>query len=241
MLTKFLHTILNCLLPQACGVCNRLADVQSIASDELLALCHKCLAQISFSKNRCFQCAKRLNAIGYDNIRCQACQDFDMVIYQTIAAIDYRYPANKLINGLRFYDQKCLAKILAELLLKKLASQKIDLPQILVPMPLHKKVLISRGYNQALEIAHYLGAYLEIPVITELCLCKKYVKEQFGLSKQGQKNIQAVFTVNVKANQYRHIAIIEDLVISGSNVRAMATALAKSSIERIDLWCISRI
>jgi len=244
MLKKFLHALLNWFLPRACCVCNRCANVEtSVAGKaELLDLCQKCLLQISFAKNRCFQCGKRLDQSGRENIRCEHCQDFNMVIYQTIVACDYKKALRKLINGLKFGDRKYIAKILAFLLAKKLAQETIDLPEVIIPMPVHKRKLRLRGYNPSLEIAQYLGHYLGIPVINDLCTRVKDTKEHRGLSrKQRRLNMAAAFAITEEINNYQHVVIIDDLIVSGASVRSLANELSKSNLERVDVWCLCRV
>lgn len=244
MLKKILHVLLNWFLPRSCCVCNSLANVETLYQNkmELIDLCQKCLSQITFTKNRCFQCAKRLDESGRDNIRCENCQDFNMVIYQTVAACDYKTSVRKLINRLKFADRKCIAKVLAYLLAKKISKQKIDFPEVIIPTPLYKRKLRLRGYNQSLEIAKYLGNYLGIPVIDDLCIRIKDTKEQVGLSARKRRlNMAHAFAITENANNYKHVVILDDLVISGATVRALANELAKSTIDRIDVWCISRI
>src|SRR5947209_5481831 len=71
----------------------------------------------------------------------------------TQAALAYEFPADALVQALKFRGELALAPLLAALLAKKLRGERVDL---VVPVPLSHERLRRRGYNQAVEIARHL-------------------------------------------------------------------------------------
>jgi ComF family protein len=206
-------------------------------------LCQHCVDNLKFASNRCFECGKKLRQDGRDNIRCSGCVDFSSPLYQTVVAGDYYNPVRRLINGLRFGDRRVLAKALAFILAHKIRAVSADLPQVIIPVPVHANKLKQLGYNPALEIANYLSLQLNIPVASDLCMRIKDTKSQNKLSLHERKlNMARAFSVVMAlANEYQHVVILDDLVSSGITVKTLAAELLKSAIERIDVWCIAHI
>ena len=72
----------------------------------------------------------------------------------TLAALDYRFPADVLIHALKFRGELALAPFLGDLLSKCISGEKVD---CLIPVPLSRAKLRERGYNQAVELARTLS------------------------------------------------------------------------------------
>ena len=70
----------------------------------------------------------------------------------------YRYPVHHLIRRLKFSGERSYGRLLGQLLAAAVADHGLPLPQAIVPMPLHPSRLRQRGFNQAHDIARYVGA-----------------------------------------------------------------------------------
>jgi len=115
-------------------------------------LCTACDADLPrLSRPLCPRCAVP-SAAGAVCGRCLArAPRFDA----TIAALEYRFPADVLVHALKFRGELALAALLARLLEERIAS---DPPvHFVVPVPLAAQRLRERGYNQALEIARHVA------------------------------------------------------------------------------------
>lgn len=109
------------------------------------------------------------------------------------------------------------------------------MPELIVPVPLHKKKLKKRGYNQSEFIAAGLSASLKIPVETNLLSRRNETETQTRKSRYNRyENMKDAFAVN-KEEKFtgKHLFLIDDVITTGATFEACALALR--SIEGIQL------
>ena len=112
-------------------------------------------------------------------------------------------------------------------------------PEAILPVPLHWRKQWLRGYNQAQELARPISKQLSIPCNNRLLRRIRATKVQAGLSKLSRhSNLKNAFAVG--EHNYRHVAILDDVVTTGSTVTTLVKLLKKSGCERVDVWAICR-
>jgi len=152
---------------------------------------------------------------------------------------NYQYPANHLIKAFKFNRRPELAQCFAKRLTESLAN-KTTLPEILLPVPLHKKRQRARGYNQSLELASHIANNLGLKVNSSLCRRIKHTDPQSTLPiKTRRNNVKGVFRLN-GSQPPEHIAIVDDVITTGSTVNEIAALLKKAGCRRIEVWAIAR-
>ena len=108
-------------------------------------------------------------------------------------------------------------------------------------MPLHITRLRERGINQAHEIARYPPSRLRIPVGTQYVRRRVPTLEQSGLSlAQRRENVRGAFEV-VRPIQARRVALVDDVLTTGSTALAAAQALIDAGVHRVEIWAIARV
>jgi ComF family protein len=123
---------------------------------------------------------------------------------------------------------------------RDLRTREIPLPDVLLPVPLHSKRLRSRGYNQALELGRYISREFQLPLDVTSCIRRKATPEQAALpAKDRGGNIKGAFDVVGNVKQ-RHIAVIDDVMTTGSTVGELSRALLKAGAARVDVWVCAR-
>jgi ComF family protein len=162
---------------------------------------------------------------------------------QVFAALAYEYPVDRLITACKF--QGCLshARVLGELLagflLRARRTHSLALPELLVPVPLHTERLRERGYNQALEIARPVAALHRLSLAPSLLRRTRATAEQSGLSgEQRRHNVAGSFAVTGNCRGLR-IAVIDDVVTTGSTAGAAAHALCRAGALHCDVWAVA--
>lgn len=223
-------------LPRVCVCCGFNSD------DLILDLCIYCKKNLPWLSARCYNCGLSLN-IQHEAIICIKCRDQPPAFNCLYALFEYAPPLTKLINQLKFskklYIGALLGYLLAETIMQRWYHKK-SLPEIIIPVPLHEKRLRQRGYNQALEICSAATKILQIPIDTQLCQRVKHTEQQTRLDKtQRIYNLKNAFIVNI-SKTYKHVAIVDDVVTTGSTVRALSMALREAGVEIIDVWCVCR-
>jgi ComF family protein len=109
-----------------------------------------------------------------------------------------------------------------------------------MPVPLSCERFRQRGYNQALEIARRIEGHLQIPLCTDALVRTRDTAEQAGLNrKERRKNLRNAFAVEGHALP-RHVAVIDDVVTTGSTANEIARILRKAGVRRVQVWAIAR-
>ncbi|MGL5973939.1 MAG: ComF family protein, partial [Aeromonas sobria] len=130
-----------------------------------------------------------------------------------------------------------LAPLLARLLADHLDSS--NPPEAIVPVPLHWWRKWRRGFNQAEEIAQTLGELTGIPCDNTLLQRIKATPQQTTLSAgQRRRNLRGAFSI--QPHQYRHVALLDDVVTTGATAGQLARVLHESGITTVEVWAICR-
>jgi ComF family protein len=106
---------------------------------------------------------------------------------------------------------------------------------VLVPIPLSKKKLKWRGFNQAEEIAKELANFLKIPLISDCLVKLKETKDQVELSeKERRENVKGVFFVKNKEKIFgRNILLVDDVFTTGATMEEAARVLKEAGAKEI--------
>ncbi|WP_257294950.1 ComF family protein [Endozoicomonas sp. YOMI1] len=120
-------------------------------------------------------------------------------------------------------------------------------PEIMLPVPLHRKRLRERGYDQTLLLTKALKKLLNIRDLNiDLDIEQQLIKRTIHSVPQQsldatarQKNIRNAFTLNSKP-QWNHVALVDDVVTTGATVNEITRLLKKSGVKRVDIWSVAR-
>ncbi|MBA2610701.1 MAG: ComF family protein [Bacteroidetes bacterium] len=142
----------------------------------------------------------------------------------------------KLLHAIKYEDQKELAQFIGELYAQELAKEgtlaEVD---VIVPIPLHKKKLKLRGYNQSEWFAKGLAKALEKPLDIDSFERAHETSTQTKKKKyQRWENVEGIFTIkdhNALIN--KHILLVDDVITTGATIEAAWMAL--KNVEGIKL------
>lgn len=114
-----------------------------------------------------------------------------------------------------------------------------EIPEVLVPVPLHPARQRKRGYNQAEVFAEKLAEEMELPMNARLIRRVKKTKRQKELGPaERRKNLEGAFAL-AKPGQmkYCRILLVDDIYTTGSTVDAIASLLKVNGAEQVDFVC----
>ena len=143
----------------------------------------------------------------------------------------------------RFKFRRDLAagRALAGLLYGRLLDVCPDRPDLIVPVPLHRFRLLRRGFNQAFEIAHHIARQLEAPLPAHDLRRTRPTPAQTGLdAAQRRRNLRGAFTWRGRSLAGSHVALVDDVMTTGTTVRECTRVLRKAGAERVDIWVLAR-
>ena len=114
------------------------------------------------------------------------------------------------------------------------------MPQLLVPVPLGLARYRERGHNQATEIALRVARLTGISLTTQLVERRRETAEQVQLDRKARsKNVRGAFAV-VGPLEVRHVAIVDDVLTTGSTANELARVLRRAGAKRIEVWAVAR-
>lgn len=214
------------LLPQTCFLCGDLS-VQSLCED-----CVKDLPRVSI-------CCKRCGCSTPEQDLCWNCQLDLPVFTETKVVFPYRYPVDILIHAVKFENNFAILALLGKLMATHLIIEKK--PDVLIPVPLHANRLRERGYNQALALAKSIAKQHAIPLSNKACIRWRDTPPQYTLSGNQRKiNLQGAFKLGHIESHWQHVAIVDDVMTTGTTACEITTMLLQAGIQRVDVWCCTR-
>jgi len=214
------------LLPSTCCLCGAAGH----RSD--LDLCEVCVTLLPFDCATPDAIARELEAR-------------DQVATRTLAValvpFLYAYPVDEFIRALKFRGERVYARVLGSLLADTHRVRGGETPAALVPVPLHSKRYRERGFNQAAEIARFAAVSLGIDVLSDCLVRRVATQEQSGLSvDERRRNVRDAFEVRRVPTATR-IALVDDVITTGSTAMAAARALLSAGVEELELWAVARV
>ncbi len=157
------------------------------------------------------------------------------------AALHYEFPVRQLVGQFKFRRNMAVGRVLAEMLADYLADRQVERPDLLIPVPLHGWRLFTRGFNQAFDIARHLGRALDIPLADYDLRRTRPTRSQTGLDAVARRrNLRNAFTWRGKDLRERHVALVDDVLTTGTTAAECARVLGKAGAGRIDVWVLAR-
>jgi len=154
-----------------------------------------------------------------------------------LTATDYKYQLiQKAIHLLKFRFIKELADPLTGLLINYINLINFDLAGfMIIPVPLNKKRLLERGFNQSELIAKIFAKHFNLVIRTDIVKRSKNTPHQVGLNKKArQTNIKDAFEIcQTDFIQNKKIILIDDVVTTGSTLEEIAKTLKQSGAQKI--------
>jgi predicted amidophosphoribosyltransferase len=187
---------------------------------------------------RCPRCALRLPRGAPC---CSACLGAPRSYARTIAAFDYEPPADALVLMLKARLRLSAAPVLARLMAAAIA-QDGPLPAglLLAPVPASRASLRRRGMNPAAEIARSLAAELELPLARGLLSRRREAPGQTGRSRQARRRAAIGLFACEGGVQGRHVAVVDDVMTTGSTADAAACALLAAGAASVTVLVAAR-
>jgi ComF family protein len=215
------------LLPPFCLLCD--------ARGEACGLCAGCRAELPWQTNACVGCALPLAG----GTVCGHCLERKPVRDEVLAVFDYAPPVDTLIQRAKFGGDLACARLLGLLMAEGIMRRSPSLPAVLVPVPLHRGRLATRGYNQALELARPVARALRVPIDPACCTRVRATAGQPGLNAAARgENLRGAFAAGGRPAD--DIAIIDDVMTTGHTVDALARVLKHAGATRVRVWICAR-
>lgn len=234
---QFASKALNALFPPQCMSCGELVGAHG-------TLCNTCWSGLSFiTTPGCCICSHPFAYDLGDNALCASCIEQLPPYDAAYSALVYDDTSKRLLHKLKFEDQGHLAPIFAEWLASYMQTQPaVDM---LIPVPLSRKRLFKRRYNQSALVAKELAGRLEVPYAPMLLMRIKHTQPQTGLTRiQRQENVRGAFEVTRSAAEQvagKRVCLIDDVMTTGATLEACSKTLKKAGATSICVLTLARV
>lgn len=214
-------------MPRRCVLCN--------ASSGSLSVCPHCCADLPWLE-------PEIGGSGWPGVEERSGGASSNRPDRLVAALAYEFPVDRMVTGAKFHGQLHFAQALGELLARALIAGRTpaELPQLLIPVPLHRRRLAGRGYNQALEIARPVARTLGLKLVPTACERIRPTAEQTGLSAAGRRrNLRGAFRARELCCG-RSVAVLDDVMTTGSTLAAVVAAVRAAGALTVEAWAAAR-
>lgn len=206
-------------------------------------ICPACLDDLPWLGSACRQCALPLPS---EDMLCGQCQQNPPAFSQVVAPFRYAFPLDSLIPAFKYQHKLTYGRLLARLLQQAIVhcyhERQQALPDLILPLPLHRARQAQRGYNQALELARPIARQLAVPLDRRNLTRQRATTAQQGLNAQERRhNLQGAFRCRYPERLLdKHIALVDDVVTTGTTVNEASRTLLAAGAASVSIWCIAR-
>ena len=181
--------------------------------------------------------------VGEDAL-CAACSAEAPAYRRARTAIRYGDIAASLITRLKHLDQTHLAPSLAEWMARAGAGLIAD-AELITAVPLHRRRLWQRRFNQSVLLAQKLGRLSDREVVPDLLTRRRPTRPQVGLTRsERQRNVSGAFTVpqrHAARIEGATILLIDDVFTTGATISACARVLYAAGAAHVDVLTVARV
>lgn len=230
--SRLFRFVLDFALPPRCGGCGAIVvDIDSFCTD--------CWRKLEFLPGGCGHCGLPLK--GTEAETCAACLARPPRLDRIRAAVGYDEISRSIALRLKYGRKIALARTMSRYMRPLIG----DLPQnaLLVPVPLHRRRLWSRGFNQSAIVARELSRRTGVPLAVDALKRVRPTPPLKGMGmRQRRRTVAGVFRANASAELGgRSIILIDDVFTTGSTANACARVLKRAGAERVDLISWARV
>ncbi|WP_194788355.1 ComF family protein [Pseudomonas sp. UFMG81] len=228
--------VYNCLnIDQLCLLCDEPAR-------QAYPLCTACEGELPWLGDQCLRCALPL---AMDGLVCSTCRRHAPAFKQVIATWEYGFPVDTLISRFKHNSQWPLGRLMAQLLgyaLEHRYGEGLPRPDRLLPVPLARRRLRQRGFNQAAMLARWLARQLRLHSDESVLERTRDTPTQQALGARARRrNLRQAFALRPGADvEGLHLAVVDDVLTTGTTAQAIARLLRKSGARRVDIYCLAR-
>jgi ComF family protein len=221
-LARWNDAILNSCLEQDCLLCDAVSGSEPV--------CRCCADALPSLPAQCPCCAQPSRG----GARCGSCVSSPPAFDATVAKWSYAYPADRLVQALKYHGRLQLAGWFARQL-QPLVTGPAD---VWIAVPLHATRLVERGFNQAVEIARRL-APADALLTTGIRRTRATAPQAALLPGQRSSNVRGTFACD-RLLAGRSVMIVDDVMTTGATLNELARTLKAAGAARVTNLVVAR-
>lgn len=227
MVKDFLLDVASLIYPRVCSGCQ-----QSLFKHEEF-ICNKCYLTLP-KTNYHLQEGNPIERIFFGRAGIKAASSF--LFFQKKGSVQ------KLLHALKYKNKPEVAQLLGTWYGQDLKKSEIFSGiDYIIPVPLHKKRLQKRGYNQSEHFAKGLSEVLSIPIVTNVLIKGKFTETQTHKTREERaENISTSFYLqNSEIIKNKNILLVDDVITTGATTEACILKLQENTNATISVASIA--
>ncbi len=222
------------IIEQHCLLCDERCEGQP--------LCSPCEADLPWLDARCTVCAVPLPSRW---LVCGECLKRPPSYDHVEVPWRFAFPVDALITRFKHQARWPYGRLLGERLahhLEHAFADGLPRPDLLLPVPLARRRLRQRGFNQAQMLADWLSRPLGIATDARVLerVLDTPAQQQLDAATR-RRNLRQAFAIAAGADvKGRHLALVDDVLTTGATAEALARLLKRAGAERVDVYCLAR-
>ena len=237
---NLIRKTLDFLLPPQCAQCG-------VHIDRTPGLCVSCWEKIHFIADahcRCCGYPFEIETLEKTETLCLSCHRSPRPYTQLKSSCVYDEASKPLLLRFKHGDGTHLAPLFVQWL-AQVGKESIQNSDLLIPVPLHWRRLVKRGYNQAALLAQGLGAHFRKPVALHLLRRSRHTPSQ-GIKSLAQRhqNVSGAFSIKPAPRHPligQKVVLVDDVYASGATLEECARVLNKHGVQCITILTIARV
>lgn len=219
-INKIINNIINLIFPPVCGFCNEINN-----------------------KHLCENCKNKIEKLKNSNI-----QDYSKVpvfFNEHYYLFKYENEIREFIIKYKFEEKSYLYKTFSKILVDDTIFREkfIKNYDCIISVPIHKKRMKTRGYNQSDLIAKEVALTCGIQYMEKVLIKNKNIIPQSSLDMLGRiKNIKDAFSIgnNIDNIKGKKVAVFDDIFTTGSTVNECAKLLKNAGVSNVGIFTFAK-
>jgi len=233
-----LDALLDIIYPRIyCELCGTRLEKTAVHG-----ICSHCAETLSFiHPPRCRLCSKPVETW---TVVCKECELYGHDYDQAMAVFEYSITMRELIHRYKYKKEYSLSRTFGYFMLEALDKTEWQI-DVIIPVPLHKNRLKSRGFNQAALLGEYISQRTGIPCEQDILIRSIDTKTQTSLSRKERAiNLENAFTISKFGEnkiENKNVLLIDDVHTTGATADSCSKVLHQAGAGKIYVLTIAAV
>ncbi len=226
--------ILKLFWPEICPFCGK------VSRKGICKACQKKVNNLLIEQPICMKCGKPVRKEEQEY--CSDCASVHHYFDEGRALWLHKPPVNQSIYQFKYHNQRSFGEYYARKMYERYERKiRVWKPDVIVPIPLHRKRKRIRGYNQSQIIAKELAVFTGIPVNSTILKRIRYTDPQKKLDhRTRKKNLSNAFQITEECiDGIKTVLLIDDIYTTGNTIDEAAKKLKQAGVQKVFFLSVS--